>query len=184
MSEERDTRRRIVDAAIELHTSVGPARTSISAVARKAGVQRLTVYRHFPREADLFEACTVHGWERNPLPEFARWGAIRDPERRLRHALTELYAYYDRVGDAFLVIARDLPYVPALADANAPYFERWVEMRDVLATGWNPRRRRRRRLLAAIEHALDLTTWESLRRRRGLEPPEAVSLLVDLVRAV
>lgn len=183
MSGRRDTRQRIVDAAIELHTTVGPARTTISEVARRAGVQRLTVYRHFPREDDLFQACTVHGWERNPLPDFERWAEIRDPEQRLRVALDELYAYYDRVGDAFLVILHDLPAAPALAQANAPYLDRWTEMRDILARGWNVRGRRRRLLLlAALEHVLDLTTWESLRRRRGLPAEDAVQLLVGFVR--
>jgi AcrR family transcriptional regulator len=183
MRSRRDTRRRIIDAAIGLHMTVGPARTTISAVARSAGVQRLTVYRHFPREDDLFAACTLHGWERNPLPDFDRWREIRDPEQRLRVGLGELYAYYDRVGDAFLVILRDLPSVPALAEANAPYFAQWGQMRDILARGWNVRGRRRQRLLAAIEHALDLTTWESLRRRRVLPADDAVELLVGLVCA-
>lgn len=182
MNGRPEIRQRIVEAAIALHTTVGPARTTISEVARTAGVQRLTVYRHFPREDDLFLACTEHGWERNPLPEFERWREIRDPEQRLRAALGELYEYYERVGDAFLVILRDLPVRPALAEANAPYFARWGEMRDVLARGWEARGARRRRLLAALEHSLDLRTWESLRRRCDLAAEDAVELLVSLVR--
>lgn len=176
------TRARIVDAAIELHSTVGPARTTISAVAERAGVERLTVYRHFPAEEDLFRACTMHGWARFPPPDHTAWAAIDDPEQRLRTALTELYAYYDGVGDALLVISRDLPLLPGLAALNAPYFARWAEMRDVLARGWNRRGRRRRALLLAIEHSLDLSTWESLVRRRGASADEAVELLVSLAR--
>jgi AcrR family transcriptional regulator len=177
------THRRIVEAAIGLHTTVGPARTTISAIAARAGVQRLTVYRHFPEEEDLFRACVVHGWEQVPPPSADPWARIGDPEERLRVALDELYEYYGRVGDAFLVLMRDFPRVPALAALNAPYFAKWAEMRDVLAAGWGRRGKRRRLLLAALEHALDLTTWHSLVRERKLSDREAVDLVVGLVRS-
>lgn len=177
-----ETRRRIVEAAIQLHTTVGPARTTISAIAERAGVQRLTVYRHFPEEEDLFRACVIDGWERFPPPAPYPWAQIDDPERRLRVALTELYEYYGRVGDAFLVLARDFPRVPALAALNAPYFAKWGEMRDILAVGWRRRGRQRRLLLAALEHALDLTTWHSLTRDRELSDDDALELLIALVR--
>jgi len=175
------TKRRIVEAAIELHTTIGPANTTVSAVAERAGVQRLTLYRHFPRPEDLFDACVTLGWEWFPPPDMGRWRQTADPEARLRHALGELYAYYDRVGDAFLVLVRDFPRVPALARLNEPYFARWDDMRDVLAVGWGRRGRRRRLLVAALEHSLDLATWESLVRRRGLSSQDAVELLVRLV---
>jgi AcrR family transcriptional regulator len=177
-----ETRRRIVDAAIQLHTSVGPAQTTISAIAEQAGVERLTVYRHFPRESELFQACVAHGWERFPPPDHLAWAKLGDPERRLRTALTELYAYYGGVGDALLVIVHDFPRVPTLAALNAPYLAKWDEMRDVLARGWKRRGSRRQRLLAALAHSLDLSTWESLVRRQGLPEAEAVELLVGMVR--
>ena len=177
-----ETRRRIVAAAIQLHTTVGPARTTISAIAKRAGVERLTVYRHFPREEELFRACVTDGWERFPPPDHRPWARIADPERRLRTALTELYAYYDAVGDGLLVIVHDLPRVPTLAALNAPYFAKWNEMRDVLARGWDRRGRRRQALVAAIAHSLDLSTWESLVRRQGLPEAAAVELLTRLVR--
>lgn len=178
-----ETRRRIVEAAIQLHTTIGPARTTISAIAARAGVQRLTVYRHFPEDEDLFRACVVQGWERFPPPAPHPWTRIRDPERRLRVALTELYTYYGQVGDAFLVLLRDFEHVPTLAALNAPYFAKWEEMRDVLAVGWRRRGRRRRRLLAALGHALDLNTWHSLIRERELPDSDAVDLLLGLVRS-
>lgn len=177
-----ETRGRIVDAAIELHTTVGPAKTTISAIAEQAGVERLTVYRHFPREEELFRACVTHGWKRFPPPDYRAWATIADPEQRLRTALTELYAYYGSVGDALTVIVRDFPRVPTLAALNAPYFAKWEEMRDVLARGWNRRGRRRQLLLAAIAHSLDLGTWGSLVRTQGLPEADAVALLIRLVR--
>jgi AcrR family transcriptional regulator len=177
-----ETRRRIVDAAIHLHTTVGPAATTISAIAERAGVERLTVYRHFPGEEELFRACVADGWERFPPPDYRAWARIADSERRFRTALTELYGYYAGVGDALLVIVRDFPRVPTLAALNAPYLATWDEMRDVLARGWQRRGRRRQALLAAIAHSLDLSTWESLVRRRDLSEEDAVELLTRLVR--
>jgi AcrR family transcriptional regulator len=176
------TRQRIVDAAIQLHMTVGPARTTIRAIAAQAGVERLTVYRHFPREEQLFRACVAHGWERFPPPDHRPWAKISDPEQRLRTALAELYAYYGAVGDALAVIVRDFPRVPMLAALNAPYLGKWEEMRGVLARGWNRRGRRRKALFAAIAHSLDLSTWESLVRRQGLAEAEAIELLIRLVR--
>ena len=176
------TRGRIVDAAIHLHTTVGPARTTISAIADRAGVERLTVYRHFPREEELLHACVRHGWKRFPPPDHRPWAKIADPERRLRAALTELYDYYGAVGDALALIVRDFPHVPTLAVLNAPYLAKWEEMRDVLARGWNRRGRRRAMLLTALAHSLDLSTWESLVRRQGLSHEDAVDFLLRLNR--
>jgi len=177
-----ETRQRIVDAAIGLHMTVGPARTTISAIADRAGVERLTVYRHFPDQSDLFRECVSHGWARFPPPDPRPWAAVRDPEQRLRAGLTELYAYYDGVGDALGLILRDLPLVPELAALNAPYLAAWETMLDVLERGWARRGRRRHALRAAIALCLELTTWESLVRRRELASSEAVELLVRVVR--
>lgn len=177
------TRERIVDAAIHLHTTVGPASTTISAIAKEAGVERLTVYRHFPSEEELLRACVTHGWERFPPPDHRVWAKIQDPEQRLRTALTELYAYYAAVGDALTVIVRDFPRVPTLATLNAPYLANWEGMKRVLARGWKERGRRREFLLAAIAHSLDLSTWESLVRRHDLRQEDAVELLIRLVRS-
>ena len=177
------TRRRIVEAAIQLHTTVGPARTTISALAELAGVERLTVYRHFPNEEELFQACVTHGWEQFPPPDHRAWTSIPDPERRLRTALSELYAYYGSVGEGLGVIVQDFQHVPTLAALNAPHLAQWDEMRDVLARGWNKRGRSRQALLAALAHSLDLSTWESLVRRQGLPEADAIALLVGMVRA-
>jgi AcrR family transcriptional regulator len=177
-----ETRQRIIEAAVSLHTTIGPAATTVSSIAERAGVERVTVYRHFPDERALFTACSTHGWRTYPPPSHQHWARISDPEERLRRALSELYAYYARVGDAFLTIIHDHPRVPVLAGLNAPYFALWTTMRDTLARGWNRRGRRRRLLLAALDHALDLKTWQSLVRERGLSDSEAIELLVGLVR--
>src|SRR5919106_5043085 len=91
---EAATRQRITEAAMELHGTVGPARTTISAVAERAGVQRATVYRHFPSETELFEACSGHWYSLNPMPDPSRWAEIADSEERLRAALGDLYEWY------------------------------------------------------------------------------------------
>lgn len=162
--------------------TIGPERTTVRAIADRAGVPRLTVYRHFPEQAALLRACVAHGWSSHPPPDHRAWSREPDPERRLRIALDELYAYYDAVGDALGVILRDLPRVPELAALNAPHLARWERMREVLEHGWRARGRRRRALAAALALSLDLGTWEVLVRRRGLARDEAVELMVHAVR--
>src|SRR5713226_6578642 len=113
---QAETRRRIVEATVELHGSVGPARTTISAIAERAGVQRLTVYRHFPDERSLFEACTSHSAVENPRPDPSAWAAIDDPEERLRVALREIYAYFRANEELTANVRRDLPELPVLQE--------------------------------------------------------------------
>src|SRR5215472_1724865 len=112
--QQDETRQRIVEAVVHLHETLGPAHTSITAIAEEAGVERLTVYRHFPDEQTLFSACTGHYLAANPLPEPADWMQIADPEKRLSVALTEIYAYYQRTERMQFTSARDLPELPAM----------------------------------------------------------------------
>src|SRR6266852_776914 len=93
---EELTRRRITESAIELHGTLGPSRTSMSAVAAHAGVRRSTLYRHFPDEAALFDACTAHWASVNPPPDISAWATLDDPDERLAVALGQLYAYFRR----------------------------------------------------------------------------------------
>src|SRR3954463_1267820 len=104
---EAETRRRITETAVELHGTVGPARTSISAIAERAGVRRSTVYRHFPDEEALFTACSSHWGQENPPPDLSAWTAIEDPAERLRTALGELYVYYRRTERMMANLLRD-----------------------------------------------------------------------------
>jgi AcrR family transcriptional regulator len=180
---EDQTRLRITEAAVDLHGSVGPARTTISAVADRAGVQRATVYRHFPDEDVLFAACSAHWMAQHPLPDPDAWPAIEDPDQRLRTALRELYQWFDR-GDYMLEkTTRDVALVPALRpsmDAFSAWFDAAAE---VIVRGRPERGARRRRVRGAIGHALSYETWRSLVREQGLSEPAAIELMAGLAAA-
>ncbi|HSJ72888.1 MAG TPA: helix-turn-helix domain-containing protein [Miltoncostaeaceae bacterium] len=174
---EDETRRRITEATVALHGTLGPARTTVSAIAERAGVQRATVYRHFPDEQALIDACSTHWRAENPVPDIARWAAIEDPDARLRSALGELYAWYDRTEYMLEKTSRDAAVVEALRPAVARVAG-WLDAAaGVLAEG-RPGDAARGR--AAIAHALAFDTWRSLVRRQGLPPEEAVELMARL----
>jgi AcrR family transcriptional regulator len=174
---QAETRARIVEAAVDLHTSVGPAATTISAIAERAGVQRHTVYAHFPDDAALFSACTGHWRTLHPFPDPAAWSKTSDPRRRLRRALREVYAWYAEVEDDFALFTRDSHVFPRFWAARQAQFG---ELADELARGFPHRKPVR----AAIGHALDFGTWRSLVRSQGLSEIAAVSLMVRLVESV
>jgi AcrR family transcriptional regulator len=176
-----ETRRRITEAAVELHGSVGPARTTISAIAERAGVQRQTVYRHFPTEADLFAACSQRHYEGDRWPDPARWRAIPDPAERLTAALDELYAYYERTEDMWINVLRDETLVDALPSALEGFWAFLDEAGDVLAAGWGALGGRRRVLLAAVHHAVDFNTWRSLTRNGGVSRAAAIELASAMI---
>jgi AcrR family transcriptional regulator len=178
------TRKRIVEATVELHDSLGPARTSISAIAELAGVQRLTVYRHFPDERSLFEACSRHWAAQNPAPDPSTWAAVEDPEERLRIALTEIYAFYRSTEGMTGNLLRDFPDSPVLQEAAAPFIAYWQTVREALDRGWKTRGHKRTLLRALIGHAVEFETWRSLTRREGLDDAVAAETMVSLVRAV
>jgi AcrR family transcriptional regulator len=160
------------------------ARTTISAIAEKAGVQRLTVYRHFPDERALFSACTGHWSAANPPPDPASWTQIADPEGRLRVALSEVYAYHRRTEPMIANVVRDAQFHPLTREMAEPYFRHWERMRYVLATGWGVEDKRLALLLGAIGHALDFETWRSLVRRQGLSDERAVEVVAGMVRCL
>jgi AcrR family transcriptional regulator len=176
------THLRITEAAIDLHGSVGPARTTMSAVAKRAGVERRTLYRHFPTEADLFAACSTHYIAANPWPDLASWQAIRDPHERLERALDELYAYYERTGPMFSNVLRDAELVEFARDAVAPLQAYLDEAADALTAGRRARGRRRQLLKSAVRHAVSFSTWHSL-TTNGIARADAVKLLTALVEA-
>ena len=181
--QEEETRLRITQAAVDLHGSVGPARTTVSAIAERAGVQRATVYRHFPDEEAMFAACSTHHLSLNPPPDPAAWTETADVDERLRTALGDLYAWYGRNTQMLENVTRDRPLVPALAgpaERMAGYYRGIVE---ALLAGRSERGGRRRRVTAAIGHALGFATWRSLVREQGLSDAEAVELMAGLVDA-
>lgn len=178
------TRRRITEAAVELHGTIGPARTTVSAVAKRAGVQRHTVYRHFPTDADLFAACSAHYSTANPLPDPEPWRAISDPHRRVACALDDLYAYYERTEPMLSNVLRDLELVDDLRPTIIPLQSYLAEVAKILAAGWPARGRRRRVLDAALHHAIDFQTWRSLTTNDRITRTEAAELAVALVASV
>src|SRR6478735_1171086 len=113
--QESETRRRIVDAVFALHGEIGPARTTISAIAERAGVERLTVYRHFADEGEIFAACNAHFLAETPPPHPAAWAGVTVPAARLRAVLLTFYGYYRRTGDRLGLALRDAEGLPALA---------------------------------------------------------------------
>lgn len=173
---ERQTRDRITEAAMELHGSIGPARTTVSAIAQRADVQRATVYRHFPDEDSLFAACSAHWRAQNEPPDLAAWAAVRDPAARLAVALAELYAWYARTERMLELLIRDLPVVPAVqSQFRLPGYLDAAS--DVLLAGRPERGAARRRARAALGHAVAFETWLSLVRQQGLTSAEAIRLM-------
>ena len=177
-----ETRLRITEAAIELHGTVGPSRTTLSAVAKRAGVERRTLYRHFATEADLFAACSTHYFTANPWPDLGNWRAIRDPQQRLERALDELYAYYERTEPMFSNVLRDAELVAFARDAMAPLRAYLEEAAEILTIGRQVRGRRRQLLRGALRHALAFSTWHSL-STNGIGRSDSAKLVTALVEA-
>jgi AcrR family transcriptional regulator len=180
---EEATRQRITESAMELHGTLGPSRTSVSAVAERAGVRRSTVYRHFPDEAALFAACSAHWMAVNPRPDLDRWAAIDDPDARLRSALEELYAYYRRTERMLDNLLRDETTVPTVQQRFRGFHDYVAGARDTLMAGRRARGRARQRTQAAIGHAVAFTTWRSLAREQELDDTAAADLMCRLVAA-
>jgi AcrR family transcriptional regulator len=174
------TQLRITEAAIELHGTIGPSRTTMSAVAKRAGVERRTLYRHFPTEADLFAACSTHYFAANPWPDLGGWRAIGDPQQRVERALDELYAYYERTEQMLGNVLRDAEVVDFARDAVAPLHAYLDDAADVLMAGRRARGRRRQLLTGALRHALAFSTWHSL-SLNGIGRADAAKLMAAFV---
>lgn len=176
-----ETRRRITEATVELHRTVGPAATQISEVARRAGVQRMTVYNHFPDEASLLASCSAHWRALHPSPDPAAWLAIEDPSERLRFGLRELYAWFRETESMTANILRDAALVPALR----PLVERGLggyldDARRILTDPIRVRGRRRERVDAAARAAVDFHVWRSLAPLGDADAAELAAGLVEL----
>ncbi len=175
---QAETRLRIVEAAIELHGTVGPALTTLSMVAERAGVQRHTLYAHFPDEWSLYLACSSLSLEREPLPDPTPWGAAATAEERLRTGLAAIHRWYRRNAGLAACVLRD-------AEHHAPTRE-IVELRmgpwrrachEALAQDLSPARR------AMLPMAMGFFTWRDLTREGGLPEEEAVAALVRAILA-
>ena len=178
---QEQTRQRIVKATVALHTTLGPAHTSMVAIAQQAGVERPTLYRHFPTMSDLFSACSSHLWEQSPPPDPEPWLRINDPEARLRQGLMELYTYYSHHELGLWKILRDLEDMPELRPFAARRIAHRQRMREVFASAWPDRGNKQKFLTAALAHATVYFAWRSLRRQR-LNDEEAIDVIANLVR--
>jgi AcrR family transcriptional regulator len=182
--QEEETRRRITEAVMELHRTVGPVNTTVTDVARLAGVSRMTVYNHFPAEADLIEACSTHWAGLHPFPDPAAWSGLSDRSERLSTALRELYGWYEGAADMMENVLRDAPVVEPLGAVMAstwgPYLEGVVE---TLASGWTGEAASDRDLACAVRVAVDLGTWRLLVDSAG-DVAEAARLATLMVEGV
>lgn len=174
---QNQTRQRIVDATIELHQAKGIAATSINDVAERAKVAKVTVYRHFPDQEALVNACSGQYFERHPMPDPDSWRQFKDPHDRFRHGLQEVYAYHretEPMISRVLPEARDLPLME-------PYHAYWQNVVDVLATPFEERARSQELLRAALALAVNFDTWYLLVHSQDLKDVQVIKLMMRLV---
>jgi len=176
-----ETRRRITEATVELHRTVGPAATHINEVARRAGVQRMTVYNHFPNDTALLTACSAHWRALHPTPDLAAWRTVQDPGARLRLGLRELYGWYRETEPMTANVLRDAQVLPALHAILEGGLLRYLDQaRGVLTEPIGARGRRRQRVDAAARAAIDLHTWRALAPLGDAEAAELAAGLIEL----
>jgi AcrR family transcriptional regulator len=180
---EAQTQLRITESAVALHGTLGPSRTSMSAIAEHAGVRRSTLYRHFPDEAAVFAACSAHWRAANPAPDLGAWAAIEDPDRRLLTALEELYAYYRRTEGMMANLYRDAEVMPNVRQRFKDFSGYLAAAQQTLMEGRRVRGKARARVEAATGHAVAFATWRSLARDQGLDDAAAAELMCRLATA-
>jgi AcrR family transcriptional regulator len=180
---QAETRRRIVDAAIALHEKLGPAQTPLTAIAERAGVTRLTLYRHFPDEAAILAACTSHWGTQHPFPEAAIWDGIKDPAARATAALRAHYDYYAGTRRMWFVAYRDVAAVKPIQPVIAHVDAHLTALADGLAASFRAKGGAHRHLAVTLRHALAYATWMSL-EERGLDTPAKVALVAQWMEGV
>lgn len=179
---QAETRRRIVEATLALHQEVGPAQTTVAEIARRAGVQRLTVYNHFPNETELFDACGQHSMEKNPPPDPSAALALDSPDERLRAVLGPLYRWYRKNARATENLQRDRLVLPALDTVMRIRMDKqFAYLADTLAAGFAPNGRPAKGVRAAVGLALDFWTWRRL-AGEGMSDDAAAALMVGAVK--
>ena len=175
---QEQTRVRIVAATVELHESVGPLATTISAIAERAGVQRLTVYRHFPTEHELFAACTHHHFGLHPPPDLVSWAGIVDPMHRAETGLRDLYRFWADIDTMAASVLRDYEVAPERVGDGLVGFMNAAA--DVLTAPWLTEGERRV-LRGVMGHVVHFRTWQTLVRAQGLHPDEAVAAAMAMI---
>jgi AcrR family transcriptional regulator len=176
-----ETRRRITEATVELHRTVGPAATHLNEVARRAGVQRMTVYNHFPNDTALLTACSAHWRALHPTPDLTAWRAVEDPRARLRLGLRQLYGWYRETEPMTTNVLRDAQVLPALRAILEGGLLRYLDQaHQVLTEPLGAGGRRRQRVDAAARAAIDLHTWRALAPLGDAEAAELAAGLIEL----
>jgi AcrR family transcriptional regulator len=175
---QEETRRRIVAAAVQLHQTLGPARSTVSAIAELAGVQRHTFYRHFPEELALFKACIQHYMAAHPLPDPEAWLETPDAIERVRQGLSQAYGCYERDQAMMTNVLRDREVMgPPIGSG---FLNHRKAMLEVLMKDWRASKSHRLALEAIIRLALDFHTWKEL-RAAGLGNQQAADLMTQFV---
>lgn len=170
------TRTRIVEAIMGLHGEVGPRNTTVSAIANRAGVERLTVYRHFKGEEEMFAACSGRYLELNPPPDPTAWAVERDPIRRAQRGLADLYAFFSRTAPMFAKTYLDVDEYPSLKKIMDQFDAQLRDLADDLAAAW-PRDKSARKRQAILRHAAKFATWQSF-ETEGVDNQEKISLMI------
>lgn len=164
--QQEQTRARIVEATMALHEELGPANTTIKAIAEKAGVQRLTVYRYFPDDTSLFQACSSLWMQHNPPPDSSKWLNIKDSHKQAEQALLMIYQYYRHTESMWYAIYRDVDEVEALK-APMAQFESYLDHLTIeLLPAWNKTGEKKKRLQITIRHCVRFSTWQSLKQEQ------------------
>ena len=181
---EAETRRRITEAAVELHGTVGPANTKVTEVAERAGVSRMTVYNHFPTDADLFLACSTHWATQNPLPDPSGWIETADPAARVVSSLDELYGWYGRKRGMLEKVLRDAPLVPSLGELMDGVWGGYMDdVVSALSRGWSGKQEDDGMLQATLRVVADFHTWRIL-SESGLSNASAAEIAAAMVMGV
>ena len=181
---QAQTRARIVKAALELHGTVGPARTNISEIARLAGVERRTIYNHFQHDHELFQECGALWVEERPPPDPGGWQGLDDPSARTRAALAAIYAYYDRNADELEPVLRDSLFIAPLRDVlEHGWFHYLAGVSEDLVRASRRRGQARVRVAAVVALAVDLGSWRRLTTAGRLSGDAAAALMSGLIEA-
>jgi AcrR family transcriptional regulator len=148
---------------------------------QRAGVDRVTVYRHFPDPASLFQACAAHYYRAHPPPDPTGWAAITDPEARLRHGLGEVYGYWAANAALAANVLRDAQVLGHLG-VGRRLLGLQRDATQVLTDGWPPADQAA--LAATIRVAVDFHTWQRLVAELGLSQQQAVELAASWTRCL
>lgn len=181
-AQQQHTRQRIVEALVQLHEELGPAHTSISAIAERAGVERLTVYRHFPDEQAMYNACFTLYRERHPPPSTALWQDIDQPRQRTRKALTEIYSYFSTTRNMYRAAYRDLEDVPVLEGIMQQLESYLRAIADDLNHCWQPSVAKPA-LRDTLYHCVKFSTWQSLHEEK-IKQHDIVDLVLSWIESV